>query len=784
MYKVDLSVHEIVDFLLRSGDIDDRYFNNFTMQEGSKIHSEYQNKQQDNYLNEVKLETTIYYDVFEYHISGRADGIILDPERTIIDEIKSTNDNLEIFFEKNKKWHLGQTQFYAYMYAKQNKLERIWVRLTYIHQISKKIILREFEYSIFELEKIILDFIKDYSSFRAVILRRDNSFLESLQQMEFPFSHLRNGQDILVNETRNAAINREFIFIEAATGLGKTISTLYGALQAIKEKKVNRIFYLAAKNSGFESALDAIKIYKKNGLKVSAVQISAKTKMCINDKKIGRCNPAECPYTKGYYSKLQDTIKEIITSNDIFDKDYIIDLGKRNYMCPFELSLDISLYCDVIICDYNYVFNPISLLKRYFENRDKEYLKFLLIDEAHNLINRSRDMYSQTLPYELYLEAREDFMMLESKKIKKAIKALDEDFDLFFKCEFDDYLVLEKMDDNFIEHLDFLNKVCSEYKNEIGFKSSKIDEFLLEAYKFQNIYSYFQNNEDIYKLYLEKDTNGRFSVNIKCLDASRFIKNTLHKTFGSVFFSGTLSPLDYYKKLICDNTNLNSYHIDSPFNKNNLKLLLSNKVSLRYKDRNSTINEVAQQCRAFVEQKEGNYFIFCPSFEYLEKLEKLLENINGKLVVQKRNMSDDEKTVFLTNFKVVSKQTKVGLVVLGGSFCESIDLSGDQLIGVVVIGIGLSAVSFETNIYKEYFEKIGLNGFDYAYFNPGLNKVMQAVGRLIRTENDTGIALLIDNRFSNKRYNDLFKLTWSNFKVVDNAIDVKREVIAFYNQNK
>lgn len=781
MYKIELSVHEIVDFLLRKGDIDTRYFNSLTIEEGIRLHKEYQDKQDTKYLKEVKLETNIIYDFFDYHIIGRADGIILNDEEVIIDEIKTTNENLEVFYELNKGWHLGQAEFYAYMYAKDKDLNFISVSLTYISQIDNKQIKKYFRYSFIELENIIYDYLKKYSSFRAILIRKDNMMKDSLKSLSFPYPVLREGQEKLIEITKEVTKNNDVIFIEASTGIGKTVATLFGAFSSLKEGRIDRIFYLTAKNSGFINTIDTLMEFKKTGLRVTSTQITSKDKICINNNKKGKCNSEECPYTKGYYSKLQDVLKELIVNENIFETENIIKIAKEKYMCPFELSLDLSLYSDVIILDYNYAFNPISRLKRYFENPDKVYKKLLLIDEAHNLIDRSRDMYSSSLEFKTFANAKNELKNFNDKKINKTLKEVNKFFKLFKEFEYTKYLKLETLDKDFINSLNALSSAIKEYRNNFYVDSKEIDNFSLELYQFIEIFSYFVKYQERYSLYLERKDNSNFSINIRCLDASLFIKEDTYKNNGTVFFSATLSPITYYKKLILGNEDYSDCLIPSPFNPNNLKILVNDSISLLYKDRMATINEVLIEIGEFTNKKIGNYIVYAPSFEYLDLIKQKINFHNKHLFFQEKMMTKIEKDDFVNSFEINPNKTLVAFCVLGGSFSEGIDFKNNRLNGVVVIGIGLPTISYETNINKEYFDSQKLNGFEYAFVNPGINKIMQAVGRIIRNENDKGAVLLLDRRYKNSIYKPLFNTIWKNNVRVRDYIDISKELDSFYN---
>ena len=782
MIYISLSVHEIVDFILRKGDIDDRYFNSSTMLEGTRLHLFYQERQGENYTSEVPLKYDILYDNDHvFSVQGRCDGIYLGDIPTI-DEIKTTNEDLKEFHEKNEEWHLGQAEFYAFMYCKINYIDRIKISLTYISQTKKDILKKFYEYTISQLETKIYKYLTSYFSFQTILNKRDELKSKTLESLVFPYAFIRKGQDQLINETLEAYKARESVFIEATTGIGKTISTIYGSLLAMKDKIIEKVFYATPKNSGFTNALKAVEdINSKNG-KISCVEITAREKMCLNKKKIGKCNPLDCPFAIEYYSKIKRILEDILTNYYVIDHNIIIDIASKNKICPFELSLDLSLYTDVIICDYNYVFDPISRLKRFFEAPDKQYNLGLLIDEAHNLTSRSLDMYSQTINVKDFLKCTKDFRLINDKKVKKTITKIKKDFKQISNFIFDEsnYQLIENFDENITDNI---KNFVVEYRNlknaDPKFKSEKLDLISRDFYRFLTIYDFYFLNQKCFAIFVSKE-DEEILLNIKCLDASSYIQRDCYEFIGTIFFSATLSPINYYKKLCLGRTNIKEVSIPSPFPKENFKILLNDKLSLLYKDREKTIKEVCNEIKAFCEHKIGNYIVFVPSFIYLELIKKNLLEIKGNIFFQKKNMTFKEREKFLNNFKENPKTSCLGICVLGGIFSEGIDLVGTRLIGVVVVSIGLSQINFENKLKEKYFNTNNENGFEYVFLNPGINKVMQSVGRLIRDETDIGAALLLDYRYKNKNFTSLFDNVWSNFSCVYDAESIKKELDSFY----
>lgn len=755
-----LSVHQLVDFLLRTGDIDNRVFNRSSMTEGSRLHSVYQSKQSSNYLAEFPLKMSFNVDEVNIVLEGRADGIIKRSETEyVIDEIKTTVEDLKIFHDDNLEWHLGQAKCYAYMFAKQTNLEYIGIKLTYIRQgKEKEQLVDSYVFNILELEQFVVKLLNEYLSFYNIIFNKISKRNESIEALKFPFSKFRQGQRDLAKYTYAMAKKRGRLFAEAPTGIGKTISTLFPFIKALKDDDNSKIFYLTAKTSGRESAHQAVKLLKDNGLSLSDIMITAKDKICFC--KGQACNPEECPYAKGYYNKIQTVLRYAILNYDDFDLQTITQLAYENQICPFEFELDLSLFMDVIICDYNYLFDPISYMKRYFDEDTSSFL--VLVDEAHNLVDRSRDMYSASLSYKQFLDARKSVCHSKLHQLKLAMSKMNK--------MFKEYLVNPK-DGNYIldEFYEYTYKTISSFitsmqdinKNENKEMSKELLEFYLEVNRFSKILEFYNDHFICYYEIHDDD----LILHISCLDASSFLYSSLRRLRGSVLFSATLSPIEYYVDMLGGKKEDAQLILPSPFPVDNLKIIIAPKVSIRYKNRDASYQQVADYIKAFVKNKVGNYFIFLPSYEYLTNLMPYINMEDVDVYEQDRGMSDEDKEAFLTNFKPHPERTTLGFVIVGGAFGEGIDLVSDRLIGAVIVGIGMPKINFVSDQIMKYYDSKEQSGYNYAYLNPGMNKVMQALGRVIRSETDRGAVLLIDERYLTNDYRDLFKSEWRKYEV-------------------
>ena len=772
-----LSVHQLVDFLLRSGDIDSRIFNRSSMKEGSRIHSRYQESQSKGYISEYPLKTDMVVDDVEITLQGRADGIIHRGDEYIIDEIKSTVADLNFFFEENKKWHLGQAICYAYMFAKEQKLQSMKIRLTYIRQGKEKDkLVREFSYQYIELENYVLDLLDQYVDFYNIVFNNTSKRNLSIKQLEFPFDSFRKGQKTMSKAVYENCMNGGVLFVEAPTGIGKTMSSLFPTIKAMSEYEESKIFYLTAKTSGRESASNAISLLKMRGLEINDIVITAKEKICFCKGRA--CNPDECLFCKNYYNKIQSILRYSLLTYTSFDYDTITEIAFENEVCPFEFQLDLSLFMDVIICDYNYMFDPNSYMKRYFDEDCSKY--YALIDETHNLVSRSKDMYSTSISLSLFENVRKNIRHFSNKRIKNLIKRTMELFEEFETYE-EGFTVVDNFSDEVYKKLSRFYDRYQEFSKDPGIKIPKeIVDLYIEINTFLKISELYS---DKYMAYVEK-TEEDIVLKFFCMDPSRFIRNRLKQVKSSTLFSATMSPIEYYMNTVGGNVEEDSFLIlPSPFKPSNLLLMVAPKVSIKYKNREASYSQVCEYIKNFVSSKVGNYFVYVPSYEYLDRIRPLLGfDTPVELYFQSRDMSDSDKVEFINKFQSSPSITTIGFAVIGGAFSEGIDLVSDRLIGAVVIGVGMPRINFESDQLKKYYDEWGLPGYNYAYLNPGMNKVMQAVGRVIRSEDDRGAVLLIDERYTHYNYRSLFKKEWSNYQIVFEPKDVKKKITNFFNK--
>ena len=760
---VKISVRNLVEFILREGDIDNRTgtgMNVDAMQLGGKIHRKIQRRMGSDYQAEVGLKYKIEMDGFCLSVEGRADGILKESSGYVVDEIKGILSDIEHLTEP-VPIHLAQAKCYAFIFASQHQCEKMGVQMTYCQMETEEIKRFQQEYSYEELETWFLSVVGQYEKWAKFQIEWKEERNASVKQIEFPFAY-RKGQRELAVSVYKTILRKKKLFIQAPTGVGKTISTIFPAVKAVGEGLGEKIFYLTAKTITRTVAEQAFEKLREQNLRYKVITLTAKEKLCFCEKM--ECNPENCPYAKGHYDRVNEAVYELLVSEDVMSREKIEAQAKKRRVCPFEMALDLSLWVDAVICDYNYVFDPNVHLKRFFsEGNAGSYL--FLIDEAHNLVERGRSMYSAELYKEEFLEVKK----LVKHDNSKLAKRLDEcnKMLLELKKECESYLLLDS-----ISHMYFkLMNVWNELEMYLETcNKPEVREAVLELYfrirHFLNIYDGMDENYVIYAEFVE---NGHFMLRLFCVNPSGKLHSYLSMGNSTIFFSATLLPIQYYKELLSVEKDDYAIYIDSSFDTKKRLLLNGMDVSARYTRRNDDMyGRYAEYIYRTVKVKKGNYLAFFPSYKFMEQVyEKLMERLEDSdneidCIVQSHFMNEEAREIFLENFEDVREESLVGFCVLGGIFSEGIDLTAERLIGAFIVGTGLPQVCNEREILKQYFDKKGLRGFDFAYLYPGMNKVLQAAGRVIRTEDDCGIILLLDDRFNERRCRESFPKEWNN----------------------
>ena len=767
---IRVSVRNLVEFIMRGGDIDNRTSGSMekeAMLMGGRLHRKIQRSMGSDYHAEVTMKTVIPCDGFSLQVEGRADGIILHGEdekkEAVIDEIKGVLRELEHITEPVKV-HLAQAKCYAHIYASQNGLEQIKVQMTYCHLDTEEIKRFIVEYTAEELEEWFNDLIGQYEKWARFQIEWEIKRNAYIKQTEFPFDY-RPGQRDVAAAVYRTILRRKKLFIQAPTGVGKTISTVFPAVKAVGEGLGNKIFYLTAKTITRTVAENAFRTMKEQGLCMKVITLTAKEKICFCGEAV--CNPEACPYAKGHFDRVNDAVYDMLMSGGDIDRAAIERQAEKFKVCPFELSLDISTWVDAVICDYNYVFDPNAHLKRFFsDGSDGNYI--FLIDEAHNLVERGREMYSAALYKEDFLDLRKQVKHLDGKLARRLGEVNKLFLELKRECE--DYQLL-----NSVSHIALkLMSLLTEMERFLEEPSDDVTrESVLSLYfQVRSFVSIHDGLDENYVIYSEFEESGRFKVKLFCVNPAENLQKYLDYGSGTVFFSATLLPIHYYKNLLSVEKDDYAIYAQSPFPKENMLLLQAGDVSTRYTMRGRDMyGRYAVYIGRTARCKKGNYIAFFPSYKFMQEVyEQFVRSEEGiDVILQSQNMGEHEREDFLKEFERDRENSLVGFCVMGGVFSEGIDLTADRLIGAVIVGTGLPQVCNDREILKGYFDSRGMRGFDYAYLYPGINKVLQSAGRVIRTETDRGVILLLDERFSQRQYRDSFPREWKDCQVCSAA---------------
>lgn len=761
--RIRISVRNLVEFIFRSGDIDNRIGKGAqkeAMQEGSRMHRKIQGRMGMEYRAEVPLKLEVPQEQYVLALEGRADGIITNADGVTVDEIKCMYTDVTRF-EEPIFVHKAQAMCYAYIYALQNGLDQISVQLTYCDLDTEEICRFEEAFSFFWLERWFQDMMEAYRKWTDFQFAWRKIRQTSIQTLEFPFPY-REGQYKLVGDVYRTIHRKKILFIQAPTGTGKTISTLFPAIRAVGENLGDKIFYLTAKTITRTVAKDTCDLLKAKGYRGKVIVLTAKEKMCPCEEM--DCNPSNCLRAKGHYDRVNDAVYDLITTEEDFTRERMLAQAEKYQVCPFEMSLDASLYADIIICDYNYVFDPNVYLKRFFSEEEKgDYI--FLVDEAHNLVERGREMYSAVLVKEEILTVKK-LVRGKDRKLEAALEKCNRQM-LEWKRECETYTIYESIGAFAFSLMRLMSllDIFLQSRGEMP-ERKEVTEFYLNLRHFMNM---FERVDENYVLYSDFDETDRFCLHLYCVNPSVNLQECLERGKSTIFFSATLLPVNYYKNLLSSKKDNYAVYADSAFREEQRLLFIGRDVSSLYTRRTlGEFHRIALYIQQVLRAKKGNYLIFFPSYRFMEDVYEQFLAVNEQeadCMMQSGNMNEADREEFIQEFSNPRGKSLAAFCVLGGIFSEGIDLKEDLLIGVLIVGTGLPQICNQREILKEYYQEENGQGFDYAYQYPGMNKVLQAAGRVIRTASDRGIIGLLDERFLRSDYRQLFPREWSQYEV-------------------
>lgn len=763
--RVRISVRNLVEFILRSGDLDNSSGTSGdkeAMLKGGRLHRKIQRSMKGDYQAEVSLKKESEYDDVVIQVEGRADGIFTEDGAVYIDEIKGTYGNVQAM-DMPIPVHRAQAMCYGLIWGEKERISEIHIQMTYAHLETEETRRFREDFSIEELKGWYQKLLDAYHKWIAYSLNWKKERNASMKDLQFPFPY-REGQRDIVSGVYHTVSSGKTLFVQAPTGVGKTMSAIFPSVRAIGEGKGETLFYLTAKTITGTVAQEAFHILREKGLKFKVTAITAKEKLCFQDTP--ECTPEKCPYAKGHFDRVNDAVYELWTTEEVYSREVIRAHAEKWQVCPFEMCLDLSIWVDGIICDYNYVFDPNVHLKRFFgENISGDYI--FLIDEAHNLVERGREMYSAGISRQSLVALRKKIR----KRFSKLARTLDKANRQMMELEENlaetgkGYQVLSNpgvLPITFLTISGELEEILEEKELEEELRR-EILEFYFIVRDFLNVSELVDEN---YVVYTENSAEEGFRLRLFCVNPAENLGEYLKKGKSAIFFSATMFPMLYYRELLTTDRDAYGIYVQSPFPKENRRILIGSDVSSRYTRRNrAEYQKIAGYIARCVWQRQGNYMAFFPSYRLMEDVLQVYEEEFSvdwvRCVCQTPDMTEQEREGFLEEFQE-REGTLVGFCVLGGIFSEGVDLTGESLIGAVIVGTGLPQIGSQREILKEYYDKKNHCGFDYAYRYPGMNKVLQAAGRVIRTKEDKGVILLLDDRFWDRDYQEIFPREWQD----------------------
>ncbi|MBQ8140417.1 MAG: DEAD/DEAH box helicase family protein [Clostridia bacterium] len=795
--SVELSVGELCSRAYLGGDIDSRFFtSSASAGAGADIHRRLQREGGLFYSAEVSLSNTCVYGGIYYTVSGRADGVIRKDGGYTVDEIKTVRPF--DFMLPPREIFLAQMKCYAYFLVCREELASVRGRITYVNSENEKIKYYDYEYTADELRAWYMGLIAKISRTASFMKHRTEEALPSAENAVFPYGELREGQEIMIRECYSAIKNGKRLFVQAPTGTGKTISSMYPAARALGAGYADKIFYLTAKSSTRREAYSAAKKMFEAGARLRTVVITAKEQTCLCSargmgKKGNLCNPADCEFAAGYYDRSENAVFELLSRGNGFTRQMIKETALKHRVCPYELSLDLSEYCDIVICDYNYVFDPTVYFRRYFSDTSEGGKYVFLLDEAHNLADRARDMYSAVLKSSFFerlyarIDASDGEIDESFEKMIRAFRALRKlcrgDIVKTADGEERGFYINSSLPMNFQSELEIFKRKADAYikKNADSPLKASLEELISEVRRYLTISDFFDERF----LFYTEISGGDIAVKIYCLDPSHIMDVIQNRAVAAVFFSATLTPSDYFTDVLGGGKDSVYVSLPSPFDSDKLCVAVVPYLSTRYEDRKKNASRYVSVIAASVVSKPGNYIVYFPSYEVMENVAAAFSKKypDVKTIVQKRDMPQSEREEFLDSFKEDEGKLRIGFCVLGGSFAEGVDLPGSRLIGTVIFGVGLPGLSNENNIIRDYFELKNGCGYDYAYTFNGMNRVLQAAGRVIRSDEDKGVVVLVDDRYDTEKYREMFPEHWKKVRYAGNAASLAEIVRDFWNKS-
>ncbi len=736
----------------------------------------------DVHYSNVQLQHTCRYAGVLIKVRGIAQGITPDGGNLVLDyTVRAAK-----LPDDNEPWTVPVRQYcLAYFLASAKSLQTVGVR--------RLTVTAKGEYAFASASFTIETLTDEYTG----ILSRAFPYIENCieqnrevkpraAELAFPYPEIREGQEEFMRECFRDIMHGKRLFIQAPTGIGKTISTMYPAVRAMGRGNFDKVFYLTAKASTRREAFAAAKRLFEAGAPLRTIVLSAKEQMCP----VEGCNQRTCKHNcprSASHTKIMQAVCELLNHQNGYTSSLIKRVAEKYGVCPYELSLDLSEFCSIVICDYNYVYNPAVKLRRYFVENNGKYV--LLVDEAHNLTDRARDMFS---------------CELHSSSFDKLLQQIPESEPLYGKIkQASAVFKIAKRYCRDTMQKDANGEECGYYysREPLDDMNESLSGLALSVEKWLKIHTHDALYDTIDAFFGELRAyaataklydagfvtyltvqNNEITLKQLCLDPSIQLEKCNAGAEAVIMFSATLTPPEYFAQTLGGGKHAVSVNFPSPFPSENLCVAVAEGISTRYEDRDRSIKKTASYIAASVCGKVGNYMVYFPSYSYMEKVARAFcdKYPDVPIKLQKRGMTQEQKEQFLDAFTDDNQSMLIGFCVLGGSFSEGVDLPGGRLIGSIIVGVGIPGISDERNIIRDYYTDQNGCGYEYAYVYPGMNHVLQAAGRVIRTDTDRGIVVLLDQRYTEPRYTALFPPHWENVRFASDAQSLAKTITEFW----
>jgi DNA excision repair protein ERCC-2 len=745
-YRV--AVRELCEFTAKAGDLDLRFTPSPTAQEGIAGHRTVAARRGPQYQAEVALSGVFH----ELRIRGRADGY--DAALNQLEEIKTYRGDLSSLPANHRQLHWAQAKVYGWLLCQQMQLAEVNLALVYFNIISEQETLIQQRFTAAELQAFFEIQAGIFLQWARQELAHRDARDRGLSALKFPHAGFRTGQRVLAESVYKAVSTGRCLMAQAPTGIGKTIGTVFPMLKAAPTRKLDKVFFLTAKTPGRKLALDALSVIGRSApeLSLRVLEMVARDKACEYPDKA--CHGDSCPLAKGFYDRLPAARSEAMIKPWL-DQAGVREVALGHQVCPYYLSQELARWSDVVIADYNYYFDLSGML--FGLSQFNQWRVAVLVDEAHNMVERTRSMYSATLDQYSMNQVRQS----APEPVKKALQRLNRDWNALHKEQVAPYQAYAATPAKFLNSLNLCITAFGDYFNEHPHAANgELQSFYFEAIQFGRIAELFDEH---FLFDISKRDVGSKSLSRLCLRnvvPAGFVRPRLTAAISAVLFSATLNPRHFYRDLLGLPDTTAWVDVESPFQRSQLDVEIVSRISTRYTHRQASLAPIVELMARQFEARPGNYLAFFSSFDYLQQVADLMERSHPDVPVwkQSRGMAEAERQAFLERFTPDSQG--IGFAVLGGAFGEGIDLPGARLIGAFIATLGLAQINPVNEQLKQRMSLLFGAGYDYTYLYPGMQKVVQAAGRVIRGLDDRGVVVLIDDRFAERKIQQLLPAWW------------------------